>query len=195
MRAGEVIQPHCRVSSSPTKPNSSPSSSTVATQKVEVPLYRPPPEEPDYELEYPKSLDDLPSEEYIKRKMKFKLSLKAIEGLPEYEESDLRDFYKNLVLSGIEDVPEQLPQIAAPEGMSSRERTKLIGELAERLQAPREEGTALIPVLEGSVPQHIALTSALISIAPEEPRGPVPIGLGVVTQSEWQALFDAFVSG
>lgn len=118
-----------------------------------------------------------------------------MEGLPDYKEDDLRDFYRNLVLSGVEEPPNQLPAIEAPNAMNPEERTKLIEEVAQRLRAPKESpNTAAIQPYDDNIPRHVAITADLISLAPERRRGPIAIGMGIITTSEWQALFETFVS-
>jgi hypothetical protein len=155
------------------------------------PLYRPPPP-PKAAEEGKIDLNNLPSEADLAVMEKEQITADAIKHIPEYTEDDLRDFYTNVVLSGAaESAQELLPQIAAPEQTTTPgQRRYLLGELTKRLTAPAEEG-ASVPALQDGVPQHMALTAALMKAAPE-PTG-LMIPLGLVTKSEWRALFDSFL--
>lgn len=172
-----------------------------AADPSKFPLYKPPPpgEEEEYDdFEWSGKLEDLPSEDDIKREIKKKIVNETIKSVPEYSEEDLRSFYKNLVLSGKKDMVEKLPAIEAPK-MTPEQRYALIGDLVKRLEAPRADAesadeVANVPALPENLPKHVAVTSALLQIAPEGLRSPFAIPLGLVTQSEWQALLDTFVS-
>lgn len=164
-------------------------------------MYRAPPPAEDLEdvLKGVK-LDDkgLPSLDWIHRESKSQITRHAIADVPEYVEEDLRDFYKQLVLSGAPNVEEDLLALPEPEGpLSKAEKHKLLSGLSERLrpQPEGEEGrVALLPAIPPGTPQHVALTAALLDIAPEDHADPLAVPLGVVRRSEWQALFQSFVS-
>ncbi|KLT43496.1 hypothetical protein CC85DRAFT_284418 [Cutaneotrichosporon oleaginosum] len=155
------------------------------------PLYRPPP--PKVQKDEKIDLANLPTEAEIDVMEKEQITADAIKHVPEYTEDDLRDFYKNVVLSGAaESAQELLPQIEAPKTTTPAERRHLIAELAQRLTAPAEDGVAsTLPALQDGIPTHMALTAALMKLAPE-PTG-VTVPLGIVTKSEWRALFDSFL--
>jgi hypothetical protein len=141
----------------------------------------------------------LPSMDWIQRETKSQIVRRAIEDVAEYEEADLRDFYKQVVLSGAPKVSEDLKMLGAPdEGpMSKAQRYTLLSGLSERLRAKPDDAdgrVALLPAIPQGTPEHVALTAALLDIAPEESASSLPVPLGVVRKSEWQALFDAFVS-
>lgn len=162
------------------------------------PLYRSPPAPKAGPPPKPEKidLDRLPTEEEIDIAIKEQITADAIKHVPEYTEENLREFYKSVVLSGAaEQAQEILPQIAAPEQRTTvNERRLRLGELSRRLLEPRDgEELPLVPALQTDVPKHMALTAALIKIAPET-RGQLTVPIGLVTQSEWRALFDSFVS-
>lgn len=160
------------------------------------PLYRPPPqpkEKPPKQID----LDNLPTEEEIDIAVKQQITDEAIRHVPPFSEEDLREFYKNVVLSGAaESAKEILPQIAAPQPRTEPdERQHLLANLTRRLLEPSKDGESspLVPALDTNIPKHMALTAALMKIAPEAgSQFTVPTGL--VTKSEWRALFDSFVS-
>lgn len=154
---------------------------------------------------FPLDSKGLPSIEAIHREAKTRIVDDAIRNVPEFNEESLREFYSSVVLSGAaEEVKQGLAQIEAPGShrpTSKGERAKLFQTLRARLEAPvedAEEGApappSLIPALPESTPTHVALTAALINLAPAEPRGPTTIPLGIVRKGEWQALLDGFVS-
>jgi len=165
------------------------------------PLYRPPPPpETKEELLKGVKLDDkgMPSMDWIHRQNKDHITTHATADVPEYTEEDLRDFYKQLVLSGVPKLEEErlaLPEPEAP--LSKAEKQKLLAGLSERLK-PKPEGeegqVALLPAILPGTPQHVALTAALLDIAPEDHADPLFVPLGIVRRSEWQALFESFVS-
>lgn len=92
--------------------------------------------------------------------------------------------------------------------MTPEERKHLLENLVYRLEAPKEEVGGRhrsdevnaespimdVPAIPKNMPTHVALTSALLQMAREEPSGSFDVPLGLVTQSEWQALLDTFVS-
>lgn len=119
----------------------------------------------------------------------------------------MRDFYKHLVLAGKKDMIESVPMLEAPK-ITPQERKQLLENLVHRLEAPKAE-TALdqqgeqaaaeepitdVPAVPKNMPTHVALTSALLQMGRDEPSGSFDVPLGLVTQSEWQALLDTFVS-
>ncbi|WOO76563.1 uncharacterized protein LOC62_01G000190 [Vanrija pseudolonga] len=175
------------------------------------PLYRPEPEdrvptEEEIMTKFPLDSKGLPSIAAIHKEAKTQIVEDAIRNVPEFDEEGLRAFYSSVVLSGAaEEVKQGLAQIEAPEShrhTSKYERARLFQELRARLEAPTdeqaEEGApappSLIPTLPESTPAHIALTAALINLAPAEPRGPTTIPLGIVRKGEWQALLDSFAA-
>lgn len=168
------------------------------------PLYRPPPPPPEREPQIDLrgvdlnkiDLDKLPTFEEIDVLEKEQITEEAIRNVPEYTEDDLRAFYKSVVLSGAaEAAKDNLPQIAAPEPRTTHARRReLLAGLTKRLLEPSEgEVAPLVPALDKDVPQHMALTAALMKVAPEM-AGQLTVPVGLVTGSEWRALFDSFVS-
>jgi hypothetical protein len=162
-----------------------------------TPLYARAPEPPAEEnLLEGVPLDDkgLPSLDWINRQAKTNMVGKAIEGVEEYDEGALRDFYKQVVLSGAQPVVEELPMISGPEQpLSAEKRTALIEDLAKRLHPEGDHPTALLPSAPTDAPRHVVLTAALIQVAPKEDT-PLNLPTGLVSRSQWQALLDAFVS-
>lgn len=102
---------------------------------------------------------------------------------------------------------DSVPQIEAPK-MTPKQRQQLLENLVQRIEAPRaevagdqqaapaasEEPAVNVPAIPKNLPTHVALTTALLQLAREEPSGSFDVPLGLVTQSEWQALLDTFVS-
>lgn len=203
---------HCPVSAQLT--DSTPTS-RVATKipppvdPSKFPLYRPPPppEEDAEGISWSGDVEDLPTDEAIKREIKRRVTNETIKSLPEFSEEDLRDFYKNLVLAGKKDMIESLPQIEAPK-MTPKQRKQLLENLVQRLEAPRAEAVGELqgeqaaterpainlPAIPKNLPTHVALTSTLLHVGQEESTSSFNVPLGLVTQSEWQALLDTFVS-
>lgn len=160
------------------------------------PLYKPPPEEQEIKLgKIQLDKDGLPDMTAIHRENKAQISQRATKDVPPYDEETLRDFYKHLVISGAPaEAAKEMEAIEAPRTghMSKGERRSLIATLATRLQPPAESSTAILPSAPEGTPEHVALTATLMNLAPEE-SSVVP--LGVVSNSEWRALLDSFVSG
>ncbi|GMK59187.1 hypothetical protein CspeluHIS016_0702020 [Cutaneotrichosporon spelunceum] len=154
------------------------------------PLYRTP--SPAKRREEKIDLDNVPTEAEIDMMEKEQITADAIKHVPEYTEDDLRAFYTNVVLSGAaETAQDLLPQIGAPETTTPGQRRFLLGELAKRLTTPAEDTEPTVPALPEGVATHMALTAALMKVAPQPVAPTVPLGL--VTQSEWRALFDSFL--
>ncbi|BEI89626.1 uncharacterized protein CcaverHIS019_0209880 [Cutaneotrichosporon cavernicola] len=173
-----------------TAPERQPLPDTGLPDPSKFPLYRPPP--PPKEREEKIDLANLPTEAEIDVMEKEQITADAIKHVPEYTEDDLRAFYKNVVLSGAAESAQDLfPQIAAPETTTPGQRRFLLGELAKRLAAPAGDAESTVPALPEGVATHMALTAALMKAAPEPTGLTVPLGL--VTQSEWRALFDSFL--
>ncbi|OCF45692.1 hypothetical protein I317_00595 [Kwoniella heveanensis CBS 569] len=170
------------------------------------PLYQRPPEpQTQYIPLTQETLDSLPSNARLSKELKVKLTKKAIEDLPELQEEDIKRFYKDLVLTGVEDAaglehgrlamggPEE-EQRKLP--FPAEERKDILRQMGERLLAPSyqqhqrinesaadgiDEGAGLSQIVGAGedqgrrVPTHVRVLEALAELAIED-QGQGPSG-------------------
>ncbi|WVF67945.1 hypothetical protein IAT40_002707 [Kwoniella sp. CBS 6097] len=152
------------------------------------PLYQRPPE-PQYIPLNQETLDSLPSSSKLSKELKVRLTKKAVENLPELQEEDIKRFYKDLVLTGLEDAGHEKLALEAPEELKrlpfpAEERKDILRELEDRLLAPlhrhqrigvpttQEEGIenrvgqVVKSETEGKrIPRHVRLLEELAELA------------------------------
>ncbi|WRT70642.1 uncharacterized protein IL334_007640 [Kwoniella shivajii] len=152
----------------------------------QFPLYQPPPPG-EYIPLTKETLRQLPSEESLNRQVKIRVTKKAIEGLPELTEDDLKDFYTDLVKTGTQgDII--LPSLQSPEDrlklpLSREEKEDILRHLENRLlssdeQFPRNsigkgtfsEGNGVENgLVQSELPKHYKIFGVLAQLAiPEE---------------------------
>ncbi|WWD08444.1 hypothetical protein V865_006556 [Kwoniella europaea PYCC6329] len=180
------------------------------------PLYQPPPP-PEYIPLTKETLSQLPSDESLNRQLKDRLTEKAIEGLPELTEEDLKDFYADLVQTGIDSREDDVLAIESPGGqlklpLDIREREDILNELENRLigsgDIEQQGGLMKIDEESSSAPKHYKIFAALarLGVPQDGPSGTnkspagaiqtqqgVDIPLGLVSKREWNVLFDEFI--
>lgn len=195
----------------------------------QYPLYRPDPApisthfeltDPQYSGSHRITPDNLPSDRNIQKAGKARLSAHIDDDIPEYSEDDLRDFYRALVESGMEEASSTSGMIEGPSTarggrLAAPVRRELLEGLMERLNSPisndKGEGssrgsssTALEASKRDGVLPYVILDKAISAavIAHGAHRGDdegqadegLNIPLGVVRIREWDALFYEFVS-
>lgn len=171
-------------------------------------------------LEEEIDIASLPSDKYLQKGMKIRLTKKATDDTPELTEEALRKFYRGLVESGREEgVQEGSKSIDAPGGrirlerarreeVLSRLEARLVGQASSRSYSSKPQ--TLLPTDATFVPKHHRIALALSSIAgfpsPSANRvfsikgkekakiTPCDVPLGLVSRRECDALFEAFVS-
>ncbi|WVW80899.1 hypothetical protein I302_102890 [Kwoniella bestiolae CBS 10118] len=181
------------------------------------PLYQPPPPR-EYIPLTKETLAQLPSDESLNRQLKNRLTQKAIEGLPDLTEEDLKDFYADLVKTGVQDGMDGRLGIEGPEQqlklpLDRREREDVLNTLEERLlgfggssQSAIEGGLVKVDGELRNAPKHYKIFAALAQLGSPEDSGPsgtskspagvqraVDIPLGLVSRREWNVLFEEFV--
>ena len=173
------------------------------------PLYRDPPPFAREELIDPSSL---PSDATIQRSVKVRLTKKATEDTVELSEDALRTFYRALIESGQEESLEELKRLEAPEGrlrIGSARRIDVLASLERRLWGVGP--SVNLPAKSRDPPSHHHIAAMLSSIAPR-PSGaststlysakgkekavirPGDLPLGLLGRTEWNAVFEEFVS-
>jgi len=180
------------------------------------PIYQPPlPPAVEEDVD----VNSLPSDKYLQKGIKIRLTRKATEDSPELTEEALRNFYRGLIESGREEGVDDFKGIEAPEGrlrLGRAKREEVLGRLERRLLGSTSQAAsfasvaAKVPSTLVSVPTHHRLATILSSIAGPSSSAAVPIfsikgkekelmrasdvPLGLVSQREWDALFEEFVS-
>lgn len=162
----------------------------------------------------------LPSDKYLEKGIKTRLTKKAIEDTPELTEEALRTFYRGLIESGRnEGQEEELKAIEAPERrlrLGKARREEILARVEVRLLescsngGPSSGSAGPQSTDVASTPAHHRLASVLALIASSIPvpttsnfsakgkekavktAGDIPLGL--LSKREWDALFEEFVS-
>ncbi|WWD20656.1 hypothetical protein CI109_105132 [Kwoniella shandongensis] len=144
-RSAEVSTYH--TTSTPPPPRTSPyiPQDVAQTSGRHFPLYQPPPPRPPSLPLNEETLASLPSEQQLSRQLKTRLTKKAIEDLPPFEEDDLRNFYKDLVRTGLKD-----PNVGrlALEGPG--------GDARKRISFSKEEREDILRRVEGRLVGSVA---------------------------------------
>lgn len=148
--------------------------------------------------------------------MKYRLTERAEVETPELDEDALRKFYTALVASGVDQEPliDSLKRLGAPEGKGDligwEQRKVIVEGLAKRFiassSAPLETGVTFrggksglaLKVLDALDKLDVPSTSRVVGFSSKgkekEDLSPLNIPLGLVGRSEWDALFEEFVS-
>ena len=175
----------------------------------------PPPPEEDFDI------SSLPSDTYIQKGAKIRLTQKVVEDTPELDEEDLRSFYRGLVESSREDgVLADVKQIGAPGGrrrlrLGRVRREEVLARLQERLLGAGPSGRSaslahLLPVGVKNAPMRVQLAVVLSSIGSQPTLGTAGllssvkgkekagtgqyVPLGLLSRTEWEAILEDFVS-
>ncbi|ODO10584.1 hypothetical protein I350_01181 [Cryptococcus amylolentus CBS 6273] len=195
-------------------PSEHPSEPPIATR---FPLYR----REEFQREPPITqamIDSLPTDEGLSRQLKRKVTKKAVEDIPEWSEEDLRAFYLDLVKTGVKE-GESLEAIKAPENqvelLSDEQRRSTLAKMSSRLlgqgqgQGHSNEASSLPPVHRGKVSFARLPYAILESLAPlailsgpsetskgkavEDVAARLDVPLGLVSNTEWSALFQELI--
>jgi hypothetical protein len=169
---------------------------TPQTQRPSFPLYHP--TEPSYPIEkapYDVDYVSLPSEKTISKSLKFKITEEVTKGLPEFTEEELREFYRAVVESGVQD--EGSSSDVKVDAIEAPRRSRGLMAIRERLEENYSDTTA-VATSEGDygvILRYLGGTSvSSVSSKGKEPmRGPI-VPLGILTSSEWQVLFNEAIA-
>lgn len=127
------------------------------------------------------------------------MTAKAIEGLPELLEDELRDFYAAVMNSGKEDTGSR-PRIAPPAQPTSRvsslsveEKRRMVDAMAGRLLSPSDHaGPSILPAQTDDNHEMVRKVVAKLRDLTAEQEGDAParVSLGLVSATEWEVLLD-----
>jgi hypothetical protein len=145
---------------------------------------------------------------------KARLTQMAEDDSPEMDEKALRDFYTALVASAVEEAPAfDLPRLEGPRNgrMAREQRLQLLQGLESRLRgagiigSSSEQAVAALSD-HGDRATRLATALATISVPSSSRQGfslkgkekadvrPADLPVGLVSKTEWDALFESFVS-
>jgi hypothetical protein len=175
------------------------------------------------EPEVAQETEDQVDEDQVEHSLKLRLTKLAEEDHAEYDEMTLRDFYAAVVASGAEEaaaLEDHRPQIEAP-GASRMDREtvqRVLSGLDKRLSElqlisppPADTQSTEIEKVDVVTEQAIRTAAGLSVISipssstatigfsvkgkEKEVVRPADVSVGLVSHTEWEALFESFVSG